>query len=1594
MAHFTDRHRADLADAVTVHARRKLDAERATTTERLAAAFLAGLPIADAEESDADHLFAVIVGLLGHASERASGVPRVRVFDPDLERHGWVSPHTAIEIINDDMPFLVDSVAMELARRGIAIHLLVHPVIHVVRDQAGHLLGLNDGGDGAGHPESLMHILIDRQEAGQHAILQHRLLTVLSDVRAAVTDWQAMRFAIRGVTESIAAVPQPASEGEEAIAFLQWLHDDHFSFLGYRYFSLSGPDEAPTVAVEAELGLGILRDVDVTVFDDSVALAEMPSEIRAFLTSPVLLMVTKSTRHATVHRPVHMDVIGIKRLDPMGRVIGLHTFIGLFTSAAYTGNPSSIPLLRRRVSHVHDRADFAPFSHDAKALTNILETYPRDELFQIDEARLYLIALGILHLQERPRVALFVRPDDFGRFVSCLVFLPRDRYDTPLRQAATRILEQSYGGTQDAYYTQVADGPLARLHVIIRTVPGKVPVVDESDLERRLADATRSWGDQLQDALIQAHGEAKGLKLGRRWRDAFAVSYRERHPALAAVNDIDRLEAVLAGADLGLNLYRPVGAADHEARLKLLRKGQTVALSDILPILEAMGLRVIAEVPHEVQAADQPHPVWIHDFQLESATGAAIDLDGRGRAFEDTLAHVWRGEAESDGFNRLVLSAGLSWRQVVVLRAYAKYLRQAGSSLSQANIERALAANPRQTAALVGLFESLFDPDHRAGDCCFVEPQTAALLDQVESADDDRILRRFLNLIRATLRTNFFLNRPWLSFKLDSRAVDDLPPPRPWVEIWIYSPRVEAVHLRGGQVARGGIRWSDRRDDFRTEVLGLMKAQMVKNAVIVPVGAKGGFVVKRPPAEGGRDAMLAEGIECYRIMIRGLLDLTDTLRGGATIAPDRVVRRDADSPYLVVAADKGTATFSDIANAISLEYGFWLGDAFASGGSKGYDHKAMGITARGAWEAIKRHFREIGIDTQSQPFTCIGVGDMSGDVFGNAMRCSPHLKLIGAFNHAHIFIDPDPDPADSFAERERLFKAVRSWPDYDPLRISSGGGVFPRTAKSIPVSPAMAARFGIGTPTVTPAELIRILLTAPVDLLFFGGIGTYVKAAEETNAEVGDRATDALRVNGRDLRARVLGEGANLGMTQRGRIEAALGGIRLNTDAIDNSAGVDTSDHEVNIKILLNDLVAAGDLTEKQRDVLLASMTDEVAALVLRDNYLQTQAISVMEANGLELLDGHGRFMRLLEKSGRLDRALEFLPGEDILTERAAHRKGLVRPELAVLLAYSKIWLHDAVLASELPDDPFLATDLGRYFPTALRDRFGSEIAAHRLRREIVATTITNSMINRVGAGFVLDMMERTGFGPADVARAYIVARDAYDLRSIWRSIETLDGVVPAGVQTAMLTEANRLLERATAWVLRHVPAPFEIGAAILEFADGVAAIDNHRAQALPQETADVVAARAREYTDQGVPTAVAARVAGLIVLASALDIVRIASRRGLPVEDVGRTYFAVGFRFGLGWLRLSAQRLTGRSHWDKLAAVAATEELYGLQRDATNAILGHPGGLDGWVAAHRAKVDRADALQAELRAAPMVDLSMLSVANRQLRALAHAGEG
>lgn len=1549
-------------------------------------------------------LLGAALALWSFARVREPGRAKVRVYNPRVEDHGWQSRHTVIEVVNDDMPFLVDSVSGAIHGRGLDIHMLLHPVVRLRRDAAGELedLCLADDEAPGSTAESLMHLEVDRE--GRPAALEElrvEIENVLEDVRLAVEDWLPIRDKVSAIADELEASPPPvdAEELAEVTAFLRWLVDDHFTFLGYREADLVRQKGREYLRAVPDSSLGVLRRARPSAAERPITL--LSDEMSRFARRQEPLIVTKADSRATVHRPVHMDYIGIKRYNAAGEVVGERRILGLLTSVAYSRSPRTIPLLRKKVEHLVTRAGFPPKGHDAKSLVHILETFPRDELFQTSEEELLYIALGILQLQERQRIALFLREDPFERFVSCLVFVPRDRYNTELRLRFGRILEQALDGQETAVYSQIADSMLARVHFIIKTEPGRLPEYDRRQIEGRLTAAARTWPDRLKGVLVERFAEEKGLELHRRYGEAFPTAYRESFPPEAVPPDIENLERVRESGDLGLNLYRSVEGRDHQVRFKIYHVGHSLSLSDVLPKLENMGFRVVSEIPYAVHPAKTEEPVWIGDFELETADGGAVDLAAVKGHLHQTFLDVWHGRVENDGFNRLVLSAGLEVGQVAILRAYAKYLRQAGMAFSQRYIEATLNSNPRLARLLVELFIERFDPD-RGEEAdereALTEDSIREALDEVANLDQDRIVRAFRNLIESTLRTNYFQPaengepKPYLSFKLDSQKVAELPAPRPRVEIFVYSPRFEAIHLRGGLVARGGLRWSDRREDFRTEILGLMKAQMVKNAVIVPVGAKGGFVLKQAPEEGGREALQREGITCYQMMIHGLLDLTDNLVEGAVVPPPSVVRHDGDDPYLVVAADKGTATFSDLANKVSKEYGFWLGDAFASGGSAGYDHKKIGITARGAWEAVKRHFRELGVDVQRQEITVAGVGDMSGDVFGNGMLQSPHLLLLGAFNHLHVFVDPNPDAARSFAERQRLFELPGStWKDYSQQALSPGGAVFDRQAKSLELTPEIRHRFAIEEESLTPAELIRVLLKAPVDLLWFGGIGTYVKASDESNAEIGDRANDAVRVDGDALRCRVIGEGANLGLTQRGRIEFALNGGRNNTDAIDNSAGVDCSDHEVNIKILLDGVVASGDMTGKQRDLLLQEMTDEVAELVLRDNYLQNLAISVEESRGTALVDFQLRMMRELERAGKLDRALENLPDDETLAERAADDKGLTRPEIAILLAYAKLTLYQELLESDLPDDPLLVEDLVRYFPRPLRERYRPAIAGHRLRREIIATHTTNSMINRVGPTFVTRLGEVTGRSAIDIARAYTITRDVFRLRDLWLRIEELDDRLAAAAQMEMILDTGQLVERATLWFLRHSDgAAMDITATVRRFEPGVAALAEELPAILPKEHRRSFEDRAKELQRTGAPVELGHRIASLPLLASACDIVRIAGER--EVREVARVYFLIGARLGIDWLRDAARRLRAKSRWQKEALEAIVEDLYAHQSVLTTRILeagaGQAKPVEKWIEGHRHAVNRLRALLEDLRAAASVDIAMLTVADHQLRGL------
>ncbi|HJU20776.1 MAG TPA: NAD-glutamate dehydrogenase, partial [Stellaceae bacterium] len=1530
MASAIEEKKNTLVDKAKAVAAARVEATAEATAARVIAKFYEHVPPADVIERSPRDLCGAALSLWHFAERRRPGQAKIRVHNPDLAKDGWSSRRTIVEIVNDDMPFLVDSVTGAINSSDRIVHLVIHPILSVERTPDGRLSAI----DGGGSRESWMQIEItpesDREGLAQ---LTESLAGVLADVRAAVEDWQKMRETLRGLLEQLSAAPPPVPVDEvaEVRDFLRWLDDDNFTFLGYREYPFRDTNKSVCSP------LGILRDTGYAVFGGLRKFSALPAEVQDFLRRRELLLVTKSNRRSTVHRTAHMDAIGLRRFGPGGEVVGIGVFLGLFTSLAYSRSPRSIPLLRLKVRHILERSGLSPASHDGKALLHILETYPRDELFQTGEDALYEAAIGVLNLQERQRIALFVRRDPLERFVSCIVYAPRERYDTTLRRRFVAILEQAFNGKLSAFYTHVDEGALARVQFIIQTTRGAVPTVAVAALERELAEAGRSWSDRLEEAATAALGEEQARAFLKRF-SAFPLAYQARTEAEEAIADLRHVDAVLKGAPLAVAFVPPSGAetpgqsdakergllrdrraAPDRVGLRLYRAGEPVVLSDVLPILENLGLRVVAEEPFRIDTAKEG-AVWVHAFALADAVAARSVSAAVRRRFEEALVAAWTGRIESDGFNRLVLAAGLDSRQVVILRLYSKVLRQAGSAYSQSYMEDTLVRHPDLARRLVQLFEIRLDPARAFGASLATIGEVQAIdhaLDRVESLDEDRILRSYLTLVLKTTRTNFYQRlpngepKPYLAVKLASSGIDLLPRPRPLYEIYVYSPHAEGVHLRAGRVARGGIRWSDRKEDFRTEVLGLMKAQTVKNAVIVPVGSKGGFVVKegRDAAGPPRANPVVDGVECYKVLIRGLLDLTDNIiadREGRhrVVPPPQIVRHDGDDPYLVVAADKGTATFSDFANAIAEEYGFWLGDAFASGGSAGYDHKAMGITSRGAFELVKRHFRELGHNIEESPFTAVGVGDMSGDVFGNFMLLSRRTRLLAAFDHRHVFIDPDPDPERSFAERERLFRLPRSsWGDYDRALISKGGGVFERSAKAIAVSPEMKDAFGIAAPHLTPAELIREVLKAEVDLLFFGGIGTFVKGPQESHAEVGDRANDALRVNGDELRARVVGEGANLAVTERGRVAFALKGGRIDTDAIDNSAGVDTSDHEVNFKILVDGAIAAGVLPAAEREPLLAGVKDEMAALVLRDNYLQGEALSVAEARGSDALDRQVRLMRELERAGHLERALEFLPDDETLAERVAARPhparqgragtpqcGLLRPELAVLLAYAKMTLYDELLLSDLPQSPDVAGALLGYFPTALRERLGERIPLHPLAREIAATVLTNDLVNRAGLTFASDMRARTGRSAPEIVCAYLIVRESFGLKGMWADIEALDNRVAASAQSEMLLDIAALVEHAAAWLLRN--RRVEIGQEVAGLAPAVEMLAAALPELLPQGDRAVVAARRARLEEAGVPAPLAARIGMTPFLASALEIADLAARAGRTLEEAARVYY------------------------------------------------------------------------------------------------------
>jgi len=1548
----------------------------------------------------ADDLATLAEGAYDFIRERQPGASKVRCETVDLAASGPLKAISVIEVVNDDMPFLVDSVMGEIADRRLSVLLVSHPVLGV-RRESGKLVALGPPDAAGAARESFIHIHVEAIEAAAGAELVAALEGVLGEVRLAVQDWRPMLDRVNGIVEELKSNPPPlpVDEISESIQFLRWLLADNFTFLGVRDYAVDGSALEPAF----ESGLGIMRSRELRVLKRGNELLEVTPEIMAFLQEPRLLIVAKANIHARVHRRIYLDYIGIKRFDAAGNLIGEFRIVGLFTSTAYTRTAHSIPYLRRKIANVEARAGFDPNSHSGKSLASVLEHYPRDELFQIDEDTLFRFVFAILQLEERPRVRVLARHDRFDRFVSVLVFVPRDHYDSHIRVKIGEYLASAFIGRVSAFYPFFPEGPLVRVHFIIGRSGGAAPAVERAKLESDVSDIIRTWSDGLSAALVLVNPTSKAHELFNRYANAFSAGFQEAYSPAIAAGDIRVIEALSEARPLNVDFHHRVEEEQRSAGLKVWSFARPLPLSERVPVLENMGFRVVDERTYHVEPPGTPG-VWFHDMLLERNDGGAIELSGAKARLEAAFLMVMRGGAENDGYNALTLAGGLAWRDVALIRTLSRFLRQIRVPYSQDYMWATLVKHFAVAGEIVELFHARFDPrPDAAKDRETKQKEIAGRIEsdlqKVDSLDEDRILRHFVNAVQSAIRTNFFQTdtdghvKPLIAIKFESGKLTNLPLPRPLYEIFVYSPRVEGVHMRFGKVARGGIRWSDRPQDFRTEILGLVKAQQVKNAVIVPVGAKGGFVPKLMPKGAARDVVQAEGIATYKLFISTLLDITDNYApDGKIIPPDSVVRHEGDDPYLVVAADKGTATFSDIANGISIEHDYWLGDAFASGGSAGYDHKVMGITARGAWESVKRHFREMDVDIGVTPFSAVGVGDMSGDVFGNGMLREQTTRLLAAFDHRDIFIDPDPDPVASFAERKRMFALPRSsWQDYDKELISKGGGVYPRASKEIRLSPEAQKLFGVGD-SVTPQDLMKAILKARVDLLFFGGIGTYIRASNESDEAAGDRANDAIRITGADLRCKVIGEGANLGMTQRGRIEAALHHIRLNTDAIDNSAGVNTSDVEVNIKIALSIPVRSGALTLEARNVFLAEMTDEVARLVLRNNYQQTLALSLAQRRGLEDLGFQQRLMQTLEKQGLLDRAVEFLPDEMAIADRRKRNLALTRPELAVLLAYTKLTLYTELLDSTVPDDPYLGRELNRYFPKEMTERYPDALHAHRLRREIITTQLTNSMINRGGATLIVRIADQTGATPPSIAAAFAAVRNSYDLVGLNDEIDALDNKLPGKTQLDLYAAVQDLLLDRLVWFLRNVDLKQGLETIVAHYRDCIAQVAASLDGALSKAALAARDAQVAVLAKAGVSDALALRIASLTALKAAPDIVLVADRAKKPVAEVTATYFATEAFFQLDRVASAVPGIVVSDYFDRLALDRALDSIGDAERRLTAAMVGNgiagAGAVDEWVKPRQAEVERIRSAIHEIAGSGLT-LSKLSVAASLLGDLA-----
>lgn len=1538
----------------------------------------------------------------------------VSVFNPELESDGWQSTHTVVFILHPNIPFLIDSLRIAVNQQEIGTHSIQHSILKMERDKTGKLKELTPPkkGQPPSDYEAFIVLEIDRHSNPEDLRkLEETLQTVLHEVRIAVADFPRVTYKVNDSIEELDATTAGISSAQkdEAKAFLKWLARDHFTFLGYDEYDFVKDKSGMTVNRVANSELGILRVNNER--PERVQLNKLPKRTRNEMTcAENILIFAKSAQRSRVHRPAYPDYIAVKKFNKKGEVVGERRFLGLYTSRAYNERPDEIPLLRRKCENVIKRSGFLREDYAGKELEQILTLYPRDELFQIGEGELLKVAKNILYIQERRRIELFMREDVYGQFVTCLAFFPRDIYNTELRLKVEQVLMDRLEAEDIEFVTHFSESVLARVQFTIRVPQVENRTLPIAAIRETVIEMAQSWRDGLSGALIEACGEEQGNELYRCWAGGFPASYTDMFSPRRAAIDLEHISAASTDNDLTMSFYRALEEDESTLHFKLFYPDQPLPLSDVMPIFDNLGFRVLGEHPFEVTDRNNK-TVWIHDFTLHAHGGTVVDIHRIRPIFEELFHRVWYGEAENDAFNRMLITSYMSWREIALLRTFARYMRQIRFSNSQTFISNTLVNHVGLTRLLLEYFEVRFNPDRfqSEGKCQAaqqkLEIEFNAGLEEVANLSEDRVLRLYLELMQATLRTNYYqLNeaggpKPYISVKFDPSRIPDMPLPLPVYEIFVYSPRVEGVHLRGGKVARGGLRWSDRFEDYRTEVLGLVKAQQVKNAVIVPVGAKGGFVAKRLPDSSDREAFQAEGIAAYKTFIRGLLDITDNLVDSGIQPPERVVRHDSDDHYLVVAADKGTATFSDIANGLAAEYGFWMGDAFASGGSNGYDHKKMGITASGAWVSVERHFREVGINPAEDEFTAIGIGDMAGDVFGNGLLSSEKTKLVAAFNHIHIFVDPSPDSAKSYKERKRLFEKPRSaWTDYDEKLISKGGGVFNRNAKSIPISPEMKKLLGTNSDRMPPNMLISQILKAQVDLLWVGGIGTYVKGSGESHGDVGDKANDGVRINGGDLRCAIVGEGGNLGMTQLGRIDYALNGGRLNTDFIDNSGGVDCSDHEVNMKILLNRCVAMGDLTAKKRNIMLEDMTDDVAALVLKNNYRQTQAISIANEDAAARLEEYRRLMNTFESEGKLNRALEFLPDDEALTERKLNKQGLTRPELAVMIAYVKGDLKQTLIDSNLPDDPILAREMYKIFPRDLTQNFSKELGEHQLRREIIATQIANDMVNHMGITFVERLNQSTGADAPTIALAWLITRDVFRIDSWWDRIEDLDFHVPAQLQIELMGDLMRLMRRSVQWLLRNRRAELSIDGHMERFADSVWAMTSGLPDYLAGQARTDWGKRNKALEKAGLPADLASVMAGTGYLYSSLGIIEAQKATGMPLKTVANLYYELGDLLDLNWFGATIASLKPASHWQALARESFREDLGWQQRALTTGVLNHadkpkdvPACVESWMQRHDHMIDRWKSMLVELKGVREPEYAMFSVALRELLDLAQS---